>query len=154
MAGSTSIAAKRALMELIPTKAGLEELEVFYAYPGESQAGRAACWFGKTSADTGFTHIQAGRKRRQEDYILELNIQVIGEGNEQDETDDEAFAYLTAIDELIADDPSIGMTQGVASDDTPRILYSEIDGWEQTIGIIENVGTACLIEIRIAVSAQ
>lgn len=109
MAGTQLVTVQSGLVDFIAALPGLGDVQVSYAWPGETKTEHSAVWFAEATADIEQASIRSGTRRRLESITLKAIIEVIGKGLSQAETDTAAVAILTAIDEGLAADVYAGM---------------------------------------------
>lgn len=141
MLTTSAPAYKQALLTALQARADLQSVQVVSTYPGDTLRAQAI-YFGKTLCEMG-TPVMAGpRLRRQEDYRVEIHIDVCDGSNDLFTAEGDAFPLLSAIDDQIAQDASLG---GV-------VKVSHLAKWESKPYFDETRrGWAVLITAEIAV---
>lgn len=64
---------------------------------------------GLESGDHEIPTMKAGRKRRQETYLLNVSIVSVKKGPDVIEAETDAFAMFDALEDILAEDPAIGI---------------------------------------------
>jgi len=121
MAGSTAAALKAALKTAMAAEGALSAVAVSYGEPGELHRSEHI-WIG--SAVSGSVEpavFRAGRVRRDEEYSLDVVIDV---GSEPRPEDAETRAVLlgAVVEEMLADDPQVS--------NVTNLLWVIVDGFE------------------------
>jgi len=113
MAGSNAITIKRALIDYLGRAPRLQGVQIAYAFPGRTLA-RECIYAGGVRCEQQLVPIDRPtvRRPRAETATLTLVIQVRIPGGTLAETDARADELLTVIDELFADDVTLGGTVG------------------------------------------
>lgn len=95
----------------------LSEVGSFEVWPG-TEARREMVFLGDVTWDEyDLATIVSGRKRRQEDYSVAFEVWVLGETGSSPSSPktarDKAFAILGKIEDVLADDPRVGLAHTV-----------------------------------------
>lgn len=144
MAASSAPKVKKALLELLEKElAGQATVHVTYAHPGAA-IQQEAVYFGRTTSHE--TAKALGARRRDEEYELELVLDVAQDGDNAQVAEERAWEILAIIENAIRANP------GKAGD----ALAGTVDGWvaylstEMTPHILEGQRLAeavCRIEV-------
>lgn len=108
MAGTTQAALKANLKTRLAVRPGLSSVQVGYGDPGGTSR-RQRVWLGSTTdGEVEPVALRAGRRRRDETYVLKVHVEVIAahptpEGNEA-----RAVELVREVEECLADDPTVG----------------------------------------------
>lgn len=95
-----------------------------------------------------YATMRAGRKNREEKYLQRLKIKTTRQGSESTDSRLAAFNIFNEIEDLIADDPNIGLT-------SIPTLRLEITNWEvNTVRELELQGWTVTMTIDILVQAR
>lgn len=104
MAGSTVAVVKAALVALLEARPGLAGVKVEYGHPGDSTE-KELIYFGRAIGTQDINVMREGRKKRDEEYVLDAHIEVLVEGGTQQEADDRALELTAELETALADDP-------------------------------------------------
>lgn len=109
MRGSWAVDAQEALITLLRARPALAGLQIEYAWPGD-EAQRECIWGG---GDVEWTSDQAnlreGRKTLDEEFTLDLAIDVFLEGGTQAAADRRTLALYAELEAAVADDHRLGI---------------------------------------------
>lgn len=92
-----------------------------------------------------FATMRAGRKTRNERYLLKINIRTKRDGAEPVDAEERAFELLSEIEDILSEDPRIGLDEP-----TLRVHLSEFDMDSFT----EDPGWACMIVAKLLVEVR
>jgi hypothetical protein len=107
MAGTTMVAVKQALVDQLGALPALADAFVSYGHPGE-RGRKELIWLGDVRiGDQEPVAIKAGRRRREESYELELNVEVAGTKLAPERSELRAVELGTVVEEYLADHPML-----------------------------------------------
>ena len=107
MAGSIIANFKAALLTQLQANATLGAVQCTYADPGGSQR-REAVFLGDIETDDHVPEaLASGRRRRREDFVCELFIEVSSKPTPQT-AEARAVELANAVETVLADDPTLG----------------------------------------------
>lgn len=147
MSTTTAPTVRAQLITLLAARPGLAGVLVTPVWQGDA-ATQEQMYLGKTSADLDFATIRAGRKKREEDYAVDLVIDVERPDDWGPDSEERAFALAAEVDDLVADDPAIGLG---ATLPTLRIHVSHL---EQTSGALAEGGIGTRITLTLSVQSR
>lgn len=84
-----------------------DAVQVEYARPTDLET--EAVWFGPSSFTQDYGPMQAGRKQRNETGSVGVSISAAVEGQTAQEADDRVMELWAVLENVIADDPTLGM---------------------------------------------
>lgn len=126
MAGSTIVAVKQALVTQLKALDGMGAVSVSYAHPGERGSKEILYCGAVRNGDHEAVALKAGRRRREENYDLDIEIAVSGTRLTEARSETRAIVIGTLVEEYLADNPTIG--------DVPNVRFVVVSGIEmQTI---------------------
>jgi len=140
MAGTTAVATKSALKTAIGAEA-ISGVGVFYGAPGDRTMPELIYLGKATEVFQEPASFRSGRKRRDEEFTIELFVEVNSKATpELSET--RAAAIVTIIEEMIADDPKVSNTTNLLWVMVRNIEFStrETGDQPQTLATMEIVG--------------
>lgn len=109
----TVAAALKTQLATVLATSGLDgkPVDVFDSFPSE-YVGWDTCIIGDVVDGKHEYHsIRAGRKTRQETYVQHVWFRVIRGGSESTDAKVAAFTHLAKLEDLIANDPKIGLSE-------------------------------------------
>lgn len=128
--GTTLVKFKKAMVTALKARPGMSDVEVSYGF-AEDYIAEKAVWFEGARSSDRIATLKAGTKRVEENYNVNLVIQVLcNEGETQDEADEHAAAILTEVQQCLAENPQL----------IPEILWASLEGWEHKIGSLPKGG--------------
>lgn len=150
---STVPATKQQLLVLLAARAGLTGVALHYAWTGTAAAAEEILL--ATDPDAGTPDVVGrhdiptlgGRVSRDERYTVPLTIRVFQPGAEPQNmaaTEARAFAILVDVENLLADNPSLGVD---------GVLTAKAGDWSSTLAPMEG-GWACQVVFGIDVHAR
>lgn len=104
---STKAATKAALVDALRDRPAMSGVQVSYSWPGKT-VKRESVWCAKATGTSSVPTMKAGRKARDETYVLEVIVEVIVEGKDQQQADERALELAAEIENVAADDPRLG----------------------------------------------
>lgn len=152
MAGSTCIAARRAILDLVASDGRIADARVSYDPPPAIQAGeRTVYGVGFQGVDVEDPTLKAGRRRRAEAYDVMIVCSAVAAGASQEQADEAACDLLAVLDEQVADDPTLSGADLTAGQ---QILSARLVGWETTDGPVGKTGHGSAFLARVRVQAR
>lgn len=137
MATRSTVPTVRAqLVSLLAARAGLAGVQVEYSHPLEG-IDDEALYLGESRGTSQIPTVRAGRKARQEQYIIDVWVEVNRDGPTPQDASERSWALVGEVEDMLADDPSLGLSQpfwavlaeaeqGVYVDDSRRGYVSRI----------------------------
>ncbi len=122
MSTSTIPAVKDALVARLRAHPTLAGVQVERSHPGDTLE-QEAVWLGRVIGSNSWVAMRAGRKPRDESYTVQVFIEVIMPGEPETAAEDRVLACYGALEDVIAEDPRLGVT-GVES---MRVAEYELD---------------------------
>ena len=121
MAGSTMYAVKAALLPLLVSNSTLSSVQVTYGDPGEGQR-RESIFMGDVNSNVHTPEaLASGRRRRLEDYTLDVEVFVQSKAAGQQEAEQRALVLANAVEDVLADYPTL-------DDGVTGLLFVECSG--------------------------
>jgi plasmid stabilization system protein ParE len=118
---SVRVDTRRRLLELVRHRAQTLGAQCEYGTPPDGIA-YGSVWFGDISGETTVADMRAGRKARNDEFSIEVHAFAFVTGDETGEAADRAVEELAgAVDDVLADDPSLGGT-------VPGLSWVRLDG--------------------------
>lgn len=136
---STVPAVKSALVTLLTSQ--LPGIQVKYGRPADNQLARECVYVAEAVGNHRIPVFKGtGRKPREERYSVEVVVAVIQERGEVSVSEARAFELLEAVENVVADDPTLGGVDG--------LIHAIAGDWEtvadQTVG-----GPAAVIRFNV-----
>lgn len=149
-ATSTAPAFKAALMASLVNDANLSAYQVTSTYPG-STLQPTAVYFGKTKGVVTIPVMAgAARIKRQEEYTVDLHIDVTRGTTDVTEPENVAFAIMGELDGILATNPMQGQSGGQTF-----VWRSLVSDWSSTPYVDDaREGWAVLLTVTISVGAR
>lgn len=111
-AGTTIVAAKRALRDLLKARPALDGVLVNYGDPAE-RGRREQVWLGRVrQADQEPVALRSGTRTRDEVYELWVHVDVASKATAE-ENEARAVDLIREVESVLANDPKLGGTEGV-----------------------------------------
>lgn len=104
---------KAQLVTRLTARIADDEVLVVYARPADAQVKRRMVYFGDSSFTSAIANIKAGRKQRDHRGTADLVIAVSKPRGTAQEAEEEALTLLEAVEDELADDPTIGDLDGL-----------------------------------------
>jgi hypothetical protein len=143
---STVPAVKAALFNFFQASPALSGVQVTYSHPGNTLQN-SVIYLGDVQGTSHYPTMRAGRKAREEDYILDCWILVADSNSDSISVETTAFTMMGAVEDVIANDPTLGSLDGVK--------WSELTGFELIIGMDDSrFGWAAQLKLEISVTAR
>lgn len=144
---STVSTVKSQLLTRLQARPNLAEVQVFYSWPADVQQAEAI-YFGEARGEHTYPVLKSGRKPRQENYSLDIFIDVAGSGASSRETEERAWALASEVEDTIADDPTLGLTTDV-------IQAVAFGNWTLQYAVdVTREGWAAIIRVSLDVTAR
>ena len=107
MAGSTMYAVKAQLLTLLAANSTLSTIQVSYGDPGEAMR-RESIFMGDVNSNVHTPEsLSSGRRRRLEDYTLDIEVFVQSKAAGQQEAEQRALVLAHAVEDVLADYPTL-----------------------------------------------
>ena len=107
MAGSTMYAVKAQLLTLLKANSTLSSIQVSYGDPGEAMR-RESVYLGDIISNAQTPEAFAsGRRRRIEDFTLDVEVFVQSKAVGQQECEQRALVLANAVEDVLADYPTL-----------------------------------------------
>jgi len=107
MAGSTMYAVKAKLLTLLQANSTLSAIQVSFGDPGEAMR-RESIFMGDVRSNVHTPEsLSSGRRRRLEDYTLDIEVFVQSKAAGQQEGEQRALVLANAIEDVLADYPQL-----------------------------------------------
>lgn len=155
MSTTTAPVVRAQLISLLATRPAITAVNpatgmpVLVAHVWQGQADKQEhIYLGNTSADLEFATIRSGRKKREEDYTVDIVIDVEIPTDWGPSSETRAFALAAEVDDMLADDPAIGLAATIP---TLRMHVSHI---EQSSGALDPGGIGTRIVLTISVQSR
>lgn len=116
-------------------------IQVTYNAKAADAVEREVLYFVGTEITEGFAAVRAGRKKRDETYTLRLQIRACKPAQAGDEAEARAFVLLSAVEDIIANDPQLGLQNSTTPVDKCEIVraVAGVDpqgtGWDGLITV-------------------
>jgi len=120
---STAPVVRAALIAALDARSGLDGVLVTHFWQGQADE-QEALYLGSTSSDEEWVTLRAGRKAREETYRIQIHIRAWKPGFWDATNETRIFALIAEVDNLLADDPAIGLS---ATLPTLRILLASYE---------------------------
>lgn len=146
MATSSTIpTAKAALVSLIG--AALSGVQVKYGRPADNQLERECVYVGDVTGSSRVPTMRAGRKPREETYSVEVVVAVLMLEGEVTEAEARAFTLLTEVEDVVADDPTLGIAAATG-------FFQATAGGFDVVSDLTQEGPACVIRFNVDCKAR
>lgn len=137
---TTAFEARRRIIALLQAQPGLDGVLVTRGAPTEEiQSGRELIYFGDSVTDHDAEFVSLGADRRDEDYLLELNVYVFQEGDDEDATEARCEALCDEIATALQGDLTLGqlLKQALEADSFEQATnpVGSPEGWRATAEI-------------------
>lgn len=107
---STVPTVRTTLITALAARPALAGVQVVRAHPGQAIEPEAV-YLGAARGSDEIPVIRAGRKKRHESYTLDVFFDVVADGPDDQEASERAWTLFGELEDLLADDPSLGLTQ-------------------------------------------
>ena len=112
---------RAALIAALDARPGLDAVAVTHFWQGDANP-QEAIYLGNTTLENDWATVRAGRKTRDELYRIQVHIRSLKPNDWGPTAETRVFALLAEIEDLIANDPAIGLS---ATFPTLRIIITE-----------------------------
>lgn len=129
------------LLEAEPTLTGVS---IEPGWPGDRVPLAELIWIDELDGNVEIPVMTGGRKQRNDDFTIAMQIRVLGQGTTND-TMRRLFEITAAIENVLADDPSLADLDGV--------LSAEITSERQTTAMLPE-GPAGYAEVVLTISTR
>lgn len=144
--GSSIVAVKDGLLALLVADEDMAGVQVSYGDTGDT-ARRERVWLGDVEeAIHEPAVLKAGRRRREETYQITAHVEVVGKPSPQ-ANEARALALAHAIEDTLADDPTVGGTVPVGGWAIVNRLMMETG--DTTDGVLTHVEVNILVKGRL-----
>lgn len=146
MAGTTMADAKASLKRMLMERPSLQGVTIKYGFPGDT-AKSEMIWMAGTNVDgtQNIETMRAGKKRRNEEYVL--NLYIDSAKRKPEDSEKRACAISAEIEDALASDPTIM--------DTPNVMWAVVSGMEMdTTETTTGAGTRLRIEVTVRGNLQ
>lgn len=150
MAGTTMPAVRKRLMELVGNHQDAPADAVFYEAPPDDLDASIYVASAAT-AQVDDPTLKSGRRDRDEVYVLLVRCEAAVLGGSQYETDLQAARYLRAVDETLADYPTVS---GADLDASQQVISARVSGWASDEGPLDRAGTYRVFVVSVRVHAR
>lgn len=136
---STVPAVKAALVTRIASS--LSGVSVTYGRPADNLLAGKGVWVGDVEGEHRVPVMTAGRKRREETYRVQIVVfNHLARGTQQ-AAELAAFTLLTEVEDVVADDPTLGTVDG--------LVHATIGGGFTTTVDQTAEGPVCLVTVEV-----
>ena len=147
MAGSTMYAVKAQLLTLLAADSTLSSIQTSYGDPGEAMR-RESIFMGDVNSNVHTPEsLSSGRRRRLEDYTLDIEVFVQSKAAGQQEAEQRALVLAHAVEDVLADYPILD--NGVTG-----LMFIECSGMSVTSNEAGADGPHSQITVHFAVKAR
>ena len=109
---STAVAYKRALLDVLEATPELSGIQVGYHPEVGPTARKERIWLGRVEGYTDPASINSGRRRRNEEFLLEVGLRVTGASPKPEENELRASEILAILENLFAADAHLAAVPG------------------------------------------
>ena len=147
MAGSTMYAVKAQLLTLLEANSTLSAIQCSYGDPGEAMR-RESIYLGDIISDSHTPEaLASGRRRRVEDYRLDVEIFVQSKAAGQQEGEQRALVLAHAVETVLADYPTL-------DDGVTGLMFVEVSGMSMTTAEAGIDGPRVQVTVQVHVKAR
>lgn len=134
MASSAVVAVKKGLRDLLQASGDLDGVQVEYGIPDLDTLKRERIFLGRADFPQSPGPMRAGRVHRNETGELEVYVDALVVGGDQEAADERVLALGQVVEEIVADHRNIGndTAHGITVNETT------IRRGELTPGVVEN----------------
>lgn len=144
---STVPVVKAAIKTRLEARSGLNGVRVDRVHPGDAELTEGIR-IGDVHGHHDIAVMNAGRKRRDEQYTVDVFFEAALPGDDGRPAEERAFALLAEAEDEIADDPTLGGAL------TGQSGAAWAGAWDARTYLDGNVGWACTIRFEINVRAR
>ena len=141
---STVPSAKAALVALIGT--ALPGVQVTYGRPSDAELDSECVWVGDATGQQRVPTIKAGRKARHETYSVDVVCWTVIQRGLVSEAEARAFVLLGEVEDVVADDPSLGLTTA-----TTPVFFATTGQFETAADVASGIPVAV---VRMSVNCE
>lgn len=138
---------RAALIALIADRPAMADVLVTHVWQGNGDE-QEHVYLGATSATYDYATIRSGRRTRDEDYTVQVIIDVADPTDWGPASETRAFALAADVESMLADDPTVGLS---ASMPTLRV---HVVGLEQTSGALDPSGIGSRIVLTLQAQSR
>ena len=147
MAGSTMYAVKAKLLTLLAANSTLSAIQTSYGDPGEAMR-RESIFMGDVNSNVQTPEsLSPGRRRRLEDYTLDIEIFVQSKAAGQQEGEQRALVLAHAVEDVLADYPSL-------DDGVTGLMFVECSGMSMSTAEAGIDGPRIQVTVHATVKAR
>ena len=147
MAGSTMYAAKAQLLTLLLANSTLSNVQCTYGDPGEAQR-RESIFLGDVTSNTQTPEaLASGRRRRLEDYTIDIEVFVQSKAAGQQEAEQRALVLANAVEDVLADYPTL-------DDAVSGLMFVEASGMSMSASEAGIDGPRIQVTVQATVKAR
>lgn len=124
---STVPTVRAALFAALTARPAFSAVQVAYSHPGQAIEAESV-YLGAARGSDNIPVVRVGRKKRQESYILDVFFDVVADGPTSQEASERAWTLFGELEDLLADDPSLGLAQpfwAVLGDWTETLFFDD-----------------------------
>lgn len=123
-------------------------ISVTYSNPGEKRVQDNIYLGDIPDAKSSIPVMRAARKKREEDYLVEVIVDSFRGGDDSQSAETAAFNLFAAVEDALANDPQLGVT-------TEPTLRLTLDHWKLKVSFdMAREGWAAKITIEIRVQTR
>lgn len=101
---------KQKIIDLLNAKAVITASNVQVSYSAPANLDRESIYFYGVRFRHDLPVMRTGRKPRDEEFVLLVAIAASSPGNSSKEAEERAFVLLGELEDIVADDPTLGQT--------------------------------------------
>ena len=147
MAGSTMYAVKAQLLTLLQADSTLSSIQVSYGDPGEAMR-RESIYLGDIISDSHTPEaLASGRRRRIEDFTLNVEVFVQSKASGQQACEQRAIVLANAVEDVLADYPSL-------DDGVTGLMFVECSGMSMSTAEAGIDGPRVQVTVQVHVKAR
>ena len=147
MAGSTMYAVKAKLLTLLAANSTLSSVQVAYGDPGEAMR-RESIYLGDIISNAQTPEaLASGRRRRIEDYTLDVEVFIQSKAAGQQECEQRALVLANAVETVLADYPTL-------DDGVTGLMFVEASGMSMSTTEAGIDGPRCQVTVQVQVKAR
>ena len=147
MAGSTMYAVKAQLLTLLQANSTLSGIQCAYGDPGEAMR-RECLYLGDVVSNTHDPEsLSSGRRRRLEDYTVDVEVFVQSKAAGQQEGEQRALVLANAVEDTLADYPSL-------DDAVSGLMFVEVSGMSMSTAEAGIDGPRIRVIVHVNVKAR
>lgn len=143
---STLPAVKTALLAALQADGALAGIQVSRSWPGDTLQQNAV-WMGEATAHNTIPVVRGARVAREENITVDVYINCQCPGADASAAEAQAFEILGEVENILANDPTLGRTDGV--------IKAYVESWQLKEGLSQSrLGWASQIIAGVAVQAR